>query len=138
MGKILINYREFYIKSYKDDFAAKSNITILDGKFDILTQNGYNQPIDDTASSKGLKVTNDGKGSEIKIYSGYFEVNTADDSFRSNRDLTVLKGNFVIRSRDDAMCGKYSLVIGEKDVPLDDLNNSFFDDLFYTLCKYIL
>ena len=122
LGKILINYGEFYIKSYKDAVVAKSNITILDGKFDILTQNGYNQPIDDTVSSKGFKVTSDAKGSEIKIYSGDFEVNTADDSFRSNRDLIVLKGNFVIRSGDDAMCGKYSLVIGEKDAPLDDLN----------------
>ena len=105
LGKILINYGEFYIKSYKDAIVAKNNITVLDGKFDILTQNGYNQPIDDTVSSKGFKVTSDAKGSEIKIYSGDFEVNTADDSFRSNRDLTILKGNYVIRSGDDAMCG---------------------------------
>ena len=121
-GKILINYGEFYIKSYKDAFVATNKITILDGIFDILTQNGYNQPIDDTVSSKGFKVTSDAKGSEIKIYSGDFELNTADDGFRSNRDLTILKGNYIISSGDDAICGKYNLVIGEKDAPLDDLN----------------
>ena len=122
LGKILINYGEFYIKSYKDAFVATNNITILDGKFDILTQSGYNQEIDDTVSSKGFKVTSDAQGSEIKIYSGDFELNTADDAFRSNRDLTILKGNYIISSGDDAICGKHNLVIGEKDAPLDDLN----------------
>ena len=121
-GKILINYGEFYIKSYKDAFVAKNNITILDGKFDILTQNGYNEEIDDTVSSKGFKVTSEALGSEIKIYSGDFELNTADDAFRSNRDLTILKGNYIISSGDDAICGKYNLILGEKDAPLDDLN----------------
>jgi hypothetical protein len=100
-GKILINYGEFYIKSYKDAFVAKNNITILDGKFDILTQNGYNEEIDDTVSSKGFKVTSEALGSEIKIYSGDFELNTADDAFRSNRDLTILAGKYNISSKEN-------------------------------------
>ena len=122
IGKILINYGEFYITSYKDAFEAKTNITILDGKFDILTQNGYDQEIDDTVSSKGFKISSDAPGAEMKIYSGDFELNTADDAFRSNRDLTILKGNFIINTGDDAICGKYNLTLGIKDAPLDDLN----------------
>ena len=122
IGKILINNGVFNIKSYKDAFVAKKNITILDGKFDIITQYGYDYEIYNVnVSSKGFKVTSDTEGSEIRIYSGNFVLNTADDAFRSNRDMTILKGNIKISSRDDAICAKYNLTLGVKDGPLDDL-----------------
>lgn len=122
IGKIIINDGDFKVQSYKDAFVAKKNITILDGKFDIMTQNGYNDPLYNiNVSSKGFKVTNDSKDSEIRIYSGDFELNTADDAFRSNRDLTILKGNILIKTGDDAICAKNDLVLGIKNAPLDDL-----------------
>ena len=122
IGKIVVNDGDFKIKSYKDAFVAKKNITIVDGIFNIKTQNGYNDPLYNiNVSSKGFKVTNDTKGSEIKIYSGDFKLNTADDAFRSNRDLTILKGSIIIFAGDDAICAKYDLVLGVKNGPLDDL-----------------
>ena len=122
IGKILINDGDFKIQSYKDAFVAKRNITILDGKFDVVTQNGYDDPLyNENVSSKGFKVTNDSKECEIKIYSGEFVLNTADDAFRSNRDLSILKGNIVIYAGDDAICAKHDLVLGIKNAPLDDL-----------------
>ena len=42
-------------------------------------------------------------GSEIKVYSDDFFLNTTDDGFGSNRNITILKGNFVMYSRDYAI-----------------------------------
>lgn len=122
LGEILINNGTFIIYSYKDAFVAKNNITIVDGNFDIVTQYGYNDIIyNSNVSSKGFKVTSNTEGSEIRVYSGNFMLNTADDAFRSNRDITILKGNITILSRDDGICAKYNLVLGIKDGPLDEL-----------------
>ena len=123
LGKILINNGVFNVQCYGDAFTAKNNITILKGTFDITTQDGYDSDVfNANVSSKGFKVTNTEIGSEIKVYSGDFFLNTADDGFRSNRDITILKGNFVMHSRDDAICAKYHLNLGEKDANLDELN----------------
>jgi hypothetical protein len=122
LGQILINNGTFIINSYKDAIVAKNNITIVDGNFDIITQNGYNdRTYNSNVSSKGFKVSNNTEGSEIKVYSGNFNLNTADDGFRSNRDITILKGNITIFTRDDGICAKNDLVLGIKDGPLDDL-----------------
>ena len=123
LGKILINNGIFNVQCYGDAFTAKNNITILKGIFDITTQHGYdNDVFNGNVSSKGFKVTNTEIGSEIKVYSADIFLNTADDGFRSNRDITILKGNYIIYSRDDAICAKYHLNLGEKDANLDELN----------------
>ena len=123
LGKILINDGTFDIQCYNDAFTATNNITILKGKFDIKTQNGYDSEVyDEKESSKGFKLTNNATGCEIKIYSGDFNLNTADDAFRSNRDITIVSGTYLIYSRDDAICAKFNLVLGKKDAPLDELN----------------
>ena len=122
LGKILIKDGIFKIRCYGDAITAKYNITILNGQFDIKTQDGYDSDkYDENESSKGFKVTNDSKTSELKIYSGKFHLNTADDAFRSNRDLTILTGDYTIYSRDDGICAKYTLTLGKKYAPNDDL-----------------
>ena len=123
LGKILIHDGIFNVHSYKDAFTAKNNIIILKGKFDVKTQNGvddddYNKNI----SSKGFKVTSDKEGAEIKVYSGEFFINTVDDAFRSNRDISLLSGKFTIYTKDDGICAKFNLTLGIKDAPLEDLN----------------
>ena len=75
--------------------------------------------LDITVSSKGFKLNSDKAGAEIKIYNGNFALNVADDAFRSNRDLTILKGKYLIYTGDDAICAKYDLVLGEKNASLD-------------------
>ena len=123
LGKILIKDGIFNIECYNDAFTAKNNIIIMKGRFNIKTQNGYNsEEFDENESSKGFKVTNSSIGSEIKIYSGDFYLNTADDAFRSNRDITILAGKFTIFTRDDAICAKYNLFLGKKHAPINDLN----------------
>ena len=122
LGKILIKDGIFKIRCYGDAITAKYNITILNGQFDIKTQDGYNSDkYDENESSKGFKVTNDSKTSELKIYSGKFYLNTADDAFRSNRNITILSGDYTIYSRDDGICAKYTLTLGKKYAPNDNL-----------------
>lgn len=126
-GKILINDGEFDIKSYNDAFSAKYNITILKGNFDIITQDGFDGEINQNVSSKGFKVTDTNEGSGIRIHSGIFNLNTADDAIRSNRDITILKGKFEINAGDDAICAKFHLNLGEKDGSLDDLDIKIYN-----------
>jgi hypothetical protein len=122
-GKILVRNGIFKVKCYGDAFTATNSITILKGIFDIITQEGYNGDLyDEDKSSKGFKVTNDAEGSEIKIYSGEFKMNTADDAFRSNRDITIYRGKFTINSRDDAICAKFKLSLGRKNDPNEELD----------------
>ena len=123
LGKIIINDGTFNIQCFNDAFTAKNNITIVNGKFDIKTENGYDsETYNETESSKGFKLTSDIIGSEIKIYSGEFYLNTADDAIRSNRDIKILTGKFTIYSKDDAICAKYNLELGKRNSPLDELN----------------
>ena len=122
LGKILIKDGTFNIHSFNDAITAKNNIEILKGKFNITTAGGQeSETYDENESAKGFKLTSSEEGCGILIHSGEFKVNTADDAFRSNRDITILSGNFNINTKDDAICAKYDLVLGEKDALLDDL-----------------
>ncbi len=122
LGKILINDGTFNIHSFNDAITAKNNIEIINGKFNITTENGFDSTTyDENESAKGFKLTNNDTECGILIHSGDFKVNTADDAFRSSRDITILSGNFIIKSKDDAICAKYDLVLGQKDAPLEDL-----------------
>ena len=117
LGKILINSGIFNIECFNDAFTAKKNITILKGTFDIKTENGYDSTTfdKDASSAKGFKVKSNDTGCEMKIYDGDFSLNTADDAFHSNRDLTIMKGKYRIFSGDDGVHAEYNLILGEKD-----------------------
>ena len=124
LGKIIIYNGEFNIQCYNDAFTAKKNITIVDGKFDIKTENGYESTTfdSDNQSAKGFKITNNDTGCEMKVYSAEMSLNTADDAFHSNRDLTILKGLYIIYSKDDGVHAGFNLVLGVKDAPNEDLD----------------
>ena len=124
LGKILINSGTFNIECFNDAFTAKNNITIVKGTFDIKTENGYDSTTfdKDVSSAKGFKVKNNDTGCEIKVYDGDFSLNTADDAFHSNRDLTILKGKYIIYAGDDGVHAGFNLILGEKDAPLEDLD----------------
>ena len=122
LGKIVINDGIFDINCKNDAFSARNNITIKKGKFKIITANGYDsETYDEEDSAKGFKLTNNETNHEIKIYSGEFDLNCADDGFRSLRDITILSGDFTIKTKDDGICAKYNLILGVKDAPSDDL-----------------
>ena len=124
LGRILINSGTFNIQCLNDAFTAKNNITIVNGIFDIKTENGYDSTTFDkeTSSAKGFKVKNNATGCEMKVYNGDFSLNTADDAFHSNGNLTILKGKYIIYAGDDGVHAEFNLVLGEKDAPLENLD----------------
>ena len=125
-GKILINNGIFNIQSQGDAITAGNNITIIDGKFYIQTENGYDSKTfdPDTESAKGLKVKNNQTSCEIKIYNAYMELNTADDGIHSKGNLEIQKGIYVIHSKDDGVHAGLNMILGEKNASNDDLNLS--------------
>ena len=124
LGKILVNSGTFNIECYNDAFTAKRNITVVKGIFNIKTENGYDSTTFDSEneSAKGFKITNNDTGCEIKFYDGEVSLNTADDAFHSNRDLTILKGTYKIHSGDDGVHAGFNLVFGIKDAPSENLD----------------
>ena len=124
LGKILVNSGTFNIECYNDAFTAKRNITVVKGTFNIKTENGYDSTTFDSEneSAKGFKITNNDTGCEIKFYDGEVSLNTADDAFHSNRDLTILKGTYKIYSGDDGVHAGFNLVLGIKDAPSENLD----------------
>ena len=122
LGIILINNGIFNINSWGDAFSATNNMVIKNGKFNIKTENGYkSKTFNKTESAKGFKLSNNVTGCGMYIYSGDFYLNTSDDAFHSNGDLTILSGNFKIYTKDDAICSKKDLVLGKKNAPNEEL-----------------
>ena len=48
-------------------------------------------------------------------YDGEFDLNTADDAFHSNGNMTLINGNYKIYSKDDGLHADFHLIIGTKD-----------------------
>ena len=123
-GKIIINDGTFNIECSNDAFTATKNITIINGKFNIKTENGHDSKTFNSteSSAKGFKLSNNATGCEIKIFGGEFYLDTADDAFHSKADLKILAGVYIIYAGDDGLHAGLNLVLGVKDAPLDDLN----------------
>ena len=117
LGNIIIKDGTFYIRSHCDAFQSRNKIEIENGNFDIKTGEGFNDSHYDseTGNAKGFEVTNNKIGSEIIIYNGNFIVNTPDDSFHSDGNLTLINGNYTIYSSSDAIQAFDYLLIGEKN-----------------------
>ena len=141
-GKIVINDGTFDIESFSDAFQAKKIIYINNGIFDIKTENGYDSKTfdGDTMSAKGFKVSNNETGCEMVIKNGNFTLNTADDAFHSNGNMTIINGVFEIYTGDDAVHAEFNLNIGEKNTtngPTINILSSYegiearYIDIFY-------
>ena len=93
LGQIIIEDGTFNIQSYSDAFQAKNKIIIKKGIFDIKTEKGYDSSTfnKNDGSAKGFKVSNNVTGCAIIVYDGEFSLNTADDAFHSNGNLTLIK-----------------------------------------------
>ena len=124
LGKILVNSGTFNIECHNDAFTASNNITIVDGTFNIKTENGYNSTTFDkeTESAKGFKVKNNVTGCEIYMYNGSFSLNTADDAIHSGGNLTIRRGKYVIYAGDDGLHATFKVILGLKDAPVEDLD----------------
>ena len=69
-------------------------------------------------SGKGFKITDNETGCEMIIKNGKFKLNTADDAFHSDGNLSVINGKFEIYSKDDGFHSDFNLTIGQKDTKI--------------------
>ena len=125
-GRLFINDGKFNIQSTGDAITAGNNITIINGIFNIRTENGYESKTfdPDTQSAKGLKVKNNHTSCGITIHNAEMELDTADDGIHSNGNLEIKKGNYYIFSKDDGIHCELDMVLGEKNAPNENLNLS--------------
>lgn len=127
-GNMIVEAGDFTITAGSDGLQAEHALTIYDGNFTITTgggsihsssSNNANQPggfgmwnqstssaSTDTASAKGIKA-----GTSIEIQGGSYQLDTSDDAFHSNGNMSVHAGNIVILSGDDGLHADSDLTI---------------------------
>lgn len=92
VGYVLINTGEITINSGSDGISAYTNVTILDGEFNIKTGGG-SDVLPTEISSKGIKGLN-----SIKITKGDFDISSSDDAVHTDNSLKIEGGTFSISS----------------------------------------
>ena len=58
---------------------------------------------------------------EINIHHADIKLNTEDDAFQLNGNLTIILRNVLIYSKDDGIYAGFNLVLGKEEVPLSEL-----------------
>lgn len=129
-GWISIEYGIFNIVSEGDALDAETSVEINDGIFNLTVgggsagtsactgggfpgapgsggSGGYTGAI----SAKGIKCATD-----LKIKSGTFVINSADDALHSNANITINGGNFSLSTKDDGIHAETSVIINEGDI----------------------
>lgn len=119
-GDIYVCGGEFTINTECDGFQAAGSATFRGGNVNVLAcggsaNNAYNK--DTMPSAKGIKA-----GSELTVYGGEFNIDSADDALHSNVNMTILGGNFILASTDDGIHADYRLTLGEAGGSNDDIN----------------
>ncbi|QNM04417.1 carbohydrate-binding domain-containing protein [Qiania dongpingensis] len=81
------------------------------------TEAAEDQPADTSVSdsAKGLKA-----GSSLEINGGSYIIDSADDAFHSNRDLTVAGGTVTIATGDDGMHADGTLTVSGGDIVITE------------------
>ena len=125
-GYIYIEGGNFVIDSQGDAVQAESYLEIAGGTFDIISGGGSEYGVDHTetmdpfaettedttteedttASTKGLKVTND-----LVLNGGEFYFNTADDAIHSNGTASLNGGSLTIDSGDGGIHADAEMII---------------------------
>lgn len=87
--------------SYTGSESASSTLSDADSENDSSTSSDA-----DSTSTKGIK--SDGA---LYVNGGTFNINSADDSFHSNSDVTINDGTYTISSGDDGMHADSALLV---------------------------
>ena len=126
-GFVYIASGDFTIESTGDGIDASYVVQIDDGDFDITAGDGAENASDnagsqtsqtppdmsgkdtsdaDSTSTKGIK--SDGA---LYVNGGTYTINSADDSFHSNSDVTINDGTYTISSGDDGIHADSALLV---------------------------
>lgn len=142
LGFVYIQSGSLALQAEGDGISAGSYLHIAGGQFDITagggSKNGQKQASDNwggfmgggpggrpgsrpgeadtsqesSTSMKGLKAA------ELRIDSGSFTLNCADDALHSNGSMTINGGNYQIATGDDALHAEQSLTVNGGDIQI--------------------
>ncbi|MCR8659052.1 carbohydrate-binding domain-containing protein [Paenibacillus endoradicis] len=115
LGAIYIVDGTFAITSGNDGIDSIGAAVIENGQFNIVSGEGSQSQIDDTTSAKGIKSATD-----LTIYDGTFNVNSADDAFHSNGVVNVHGGQYTITTGDDGFHADSTLTINDGIIQVNE------------------
>ncbi|WP_077603493.1 carbohydrate-binding domain-containing protein [Oceanobacillus sojae] len=113
-GFIAIDGGNFTITSGRDGIQAETVARLQAA--DITIQTGA-ETISSEESYKGIKA-----GTELLLQSGNYDINSADDSLHSDRDITIESGDLLLASEDDGIHADNNLTINGGDLTVTDSN----------------
>lgn len=113
-GFVTIESGTITIVAEADAIDAETDVTILDGDFNLQSGGGSSNSDNDnrdmwvttTSSAKGIIG-----GTSVTISGGTFTIDSADDAIHSNSTVTIQGGTFTIASGDDGMHSDSTLTI---------------------------
>ncbi len=133
----------YYVNSQYDAFVGKDNLTVLDGEFNIITNEGSENapvkveeempaghmpgrgmapttPAQDETVVEVEDNTPSAKGLKTEgtmtIENGTFNINSYDDSFHSDDTIIINNGSFELRSGDDTFHADKYLTINDGEI----------------------
>ncbi len=111
LGDIILEGGEVNITAAADGIQGDNSVTISGGSYQITTNGGYTTTLaEDADSCKGIK-----SDSNLTIRDGEFVINSADDALHSNEYINILGGTFDIQTGDDGMHADTSLIVGSEE-----------------------
>ena len=105
-SSVVIDGGSIDITAGSDAIEAEASVTITDGEVQLTTGGGSSQILGSDESAKGIK-----SDSELTIEGGTFVINSADDALHSNAHLVIRAGNLTIRTADDGIHADTSITI---------------------------
>lgn len=105
-GYIKIERGRFAIVAGGDAISGETDVTIVDGNFNLTTAGGSSQTIAADLSAKGIKA-----GVALLLQGGQYAVDAADDAIHSNTHVVIDGGNYTLATADDGVHANASLVV---------------------------
>ena len=113
LGYISIENGTFDVVSGGDGLAAKTNVLINGGIFNLKTGGGSSVAVAANNSAKGVKGS-----TSVKIEDGILTINSADDAIHSNGVISINGGSIVASTGDDGIHADASITINHGDISI--------------------
>jgi hypothetical protein len=101
------------ITSYGDAISSSYDLTIYDGEYNLVS--GYQNNNVSTTSAKSLKTDHN-----LYLINGTFIIDSEDDAIHSDDGLIIFDGTYTISSEDDGIHTNNSLDIQGGDITITD------------------
>lgn len=142
-GFVYLSGGSYTLQAEGDGISAQGDLTVLGGSFDILagggSENGAQHASDGwggymggrpgRASSETTEESTSMKGikseSNLTISGGTFVIDSADDAVHSNADIRITGGDFTIATGDDGMHADENLTVSGGSINITESYEGF-------------